>query len=561
MKRLKNKILLILILVCTLSSCNRDFLEKYPLASPSSSTFFSNETELLLAVNSAYRSFYWISSHNVPYIMWLDGSTDISWTRGNYVNMLDLQGGQVTTETNLFYDTWDFYYNAIMRCNNILENMHRAQDVVSQEFYNQIAAQARFLRAWNYSYLISLYGDVPLVTTMLELQDAQMPRTPKEEIIEFLYDDLDFAVQYLPLSWDEADQGRATRGAALTLKARIALYNQQYELAAEAAKAVMDLNQYQIYPDYEQLFKHAGSRSSEVILDIPFLLNVQVHQIPRYLGTRSAPGYSVLVPTQTMVDMYQCSDGLRIDQSPIFDPENPYENRDPRLAQSILRPGEWYNNFKFETHPDSTTTLQNQGGTIKRVNNLEVTNQYATFTGYIWKKYFDEADLPGEVARSQLNFILMRYAEVLLTYAEAKIELNAIDGSVIDAINQVRRRPGVEMPAAELSMSQTELRELVRYERTVELAQEGFRLFDLRRWKIAEHVMPGNMLGRRLKARWYDPIVPDFNAYGKPIYPDETSIFQIISTNTFDPSKHYLWPVPQREMDVNHALTQNPGWD
>src|SRR5690606_1859630 len=188
----------------------------------------SNETELLLAVNSAYRSFYWISSHNVPYIMWLDGSTDISWTRGNYVNMLDLQGGQVTTETNLFYDTWDFYYNAIMRCNNILENMHRAQDVVSQEFYNQIAAQARFLRAWNYSYLISLYGDVPLVTTMLELQDAQMPRTPKEEIIEFLYDDLDFAVQYLPLSWDEADQGRATRGAALTLKARIALYNQQY---------------------------------------------------------------------------------------------------------------------------------------------------------------------------------------------------------------------------------------------------------------------------------------------------------------------------------------------
>ena len=295
-------------------------------------------------------------------------------------------------------------------------------------------------------------------------------------------------------------------------------------------------------------------------MEIPFLLGAQVHQMPRYLGTRSAPGYSVLVPTQTMVDTYRCSDGLRIDQSPLFDPQNPYKNRDPRLEQSILRPGEWYNNFLFETHPDSTTTLQDVGGTINRVNNLEVTNQYATFTGYHWKKYFDETDLPGDVARSELNFIIMRYAEVLLTYAEAKIEMNDIDNSVLDAINEVRSRPSVEMPAIQAGMTQAELRDLIRYERTVELAQEGFRLFDLRRWRIAEHVMPGNMLGRRIKAHWYDEIVPSFNEYGKPVYRNEETVFQIISTNTFDPSKHYLWPVPQREMDVNRELEQNPGW-
>jgi len=561
MKRITNKIIAVLLSVTLFTSCNRDFLDRFPLDSPSSSTFFSNEDELLLAVNSAYRSFYWISSHNVPYIMWLDGSTDITWTRGNYVNMLDLQGGQVTTETNLFYDTWNFYYNAIMRCNNILENMHTAQEVVSEDFYNRIEAEARFLRAWNYGFLVSLYGDVPLVTTMLQLEDAQMPRTPKEEVINLIFEDLDFAAAHLPLSWSNADEGRVTRGAALTYKARIALYHGEYETAAAAAKQVIDLNEYTLYPNYGELFKHVGSRSSEVIMDIPFLLGAQVHQIPRYLGTRSAPGYSVLVPTQTMIDTYRCTDGLRIDQSPLFDPASPYENRDPRMEQSILRPGEWYNNFKFETHPDSTTTLQNVGGTINRVNNLEVTNQYATFTGYHWKKYFDEADLPGEVARSQQNFIVMRYAEVLLTYAEAKIELNEIDNSVIEAINEVRGRASVGMPTVDMGMTQAEFRDLIRYERTVELAQEGFRLFDLRRWRIAEHVMPGNMLGRRIKAHWYDEIVPSFNEYGKPVYPNETSVFQIISTNTFDPSKNYLWPVPQREIDVNSELDQNPGWD
>ena len=495
----------------------------------------------------------------VPFQLWLDGSTDILWTRGNYVDMLALQGGQVTTETGVFLSSWSFFYNAIMRCNNILENMHRAREVVSESFYNRIEAETKFLRAWNYHYLISLYGDVPYVTTMLQLEDAQMQRTPKSEIIPQVFADLDFAATHLPLSWSGADEGRITRGAALTLKARLALYEGMFDVAATAAKAVMDLGVYSIYPNYGNLFKYAGSGSAENILHIPYLLNVQTSEIPRYLGTRNAPGYSILVPTQTMVDMYQCTDGRRIDQSSLYNPARPYENRDPRLVQSILRPGEWYNGHRFETHPDSTTTLRNQNGTITRVNNLEVTNQFATFTGYIWKKYFDEADLPADVARSQLNYTLMRYAEVLLTYAEAKIELNEIDQTVLDALNAVRRRPGVLMPAAQSTMTQAELRSLVRYERTVELALEGFRLFDIRRWRIAEHVLPGNMLGRRHRARWFDAVTPTFTVHGKSQYPNETQLFQILSTNSFDPARHYLWPIPQREMDLNRSLVQNPG--
>src|SRR5690606_18810450 len=157
----------------------------------------------------------------------------------------------------------------------------------------------------------------------------------------------------------------------------------------------------------------------------------------------------------------------------------------------------------------------------------------------------------------ELNFMLMRYAEILLTYAEAKIEIGEIDQSVITAINDVRRRQSVMMPAANLSMTPEELKELVRYERTIELAGEGVRLFDIRRWRIAEHVLPGNVLGRRTAQSWDDPIIPTFNQYGKPVYENETLIFQVISTNVFDPSKHYLWPIPLRELDLNKQLEQN----
>lgn len=557
---MKFRFTLILLLVATLFSCQKDFLDKYPLDSPSSSTFFSNETELTLTINSAYRSLYWLSSNDVPYQLFIEGSTDLVWIRGDYANMQVIQSGQQTTETNVFNSIWADFYGNIARCNNILDNMYRAKDNVTEEFYNRIEAQAKFLRAYSYGYLINLYGDVPFVTHMMTLEEAQMARTPKAEIIDQLFKDLDFAAINLPKTWTGADEGKITRGAALGLKARIALYAERYDVAAKAAKDAIDLGVYNIYPNYGNLFKHIGENSDESVLYIPYLLGLKTSQTPRYLGTRSAPGYSVIVPTQTLVDMYECTDGKRIDKSSVYDPVNPFENRDPRLEQSILYPGQWYNGYLFQTYPDAKTTQRNLNGVISTVNNLEVTNAYATFTGYIWKKYFDEADLPDNVTRSELNFMLMRYAEILLTYAESKIELGQIDQTVIDAINKVRQRPSVNMPPALLSMSSTDLKSLVRYERTIELAGEGFRLFDIRRWQIAEDVLPGNVLGRRNKVHWFDAVVPTFNAAGKPIYEDETLIYQTISFNLFDPAKHYLWPIPQQEMDLNKKLVQNPNY-
>ena len=179
------------------------------------------------------------------------------------------------------------------------------------------------------------------------------------------------------------------------------------------------------------------------MLYMPFLLGTQTNQIPKYVGTRLANCYSIIVPTQVLVDMYQCTDGQRIDQSPKYDPKKPYENRDPRLGYSILYPGQWHSGYKFEVHPDSTKTSAVINGETVRINNTEVTNAYGSFTGYIEKKYYDESDVPGKITQCELNFMLMRYAEVLLTYAEARIELSRIDQSVIDAINAVRPRKDV----------------------------------------------------------------------------------------------------------------------
>lgn len=547
-------------LILVLSSCQKDLLNKYPLDSPSSSTFFSNETELTLAINSAYRGLYWLSNANVPYQLYIEGATDLVFIRGNGANMITVQSGQFSTETGVFYSAWSNFYESIARCNNILENMHRAVDNVSEEFYNRIEAEAKFLRAYNYTYLVNLYGDVPFVTSMLSLEEGQMAKTDKSIIIEQLFEDLDFAASALPVAWEAAEDGRITKGAALGLKARLALWTGHYDIAASAAESVIDLGNYEIYPNYENLFKHEGEGSHESILHIPFLIGVAASGTPREIGPRTGSGYSIIVPTQTLVDMYQCTDGKRVDESDVFNPNDQFANRDPRLFQSILYPGQWFNGYLFETNPSARTTQRDVNGVISWVNNLEVTNAYGTFTGYLWKKYLDEKDVPNDVLRSELNFMLMRYAEVLLTYAEAQIELGDVTPKVIDAINAVRRRPSVMMPAASISMTIDELRDLVRYERTIELAGEGFRLFDIRRWRIAEHVLPGNLLGKRRSTSWDLPVTPSFNVYGKPIYENETTIFQIISNNVFDASKHYLWPIPQRELDRNRMLTQNENY-
>ena len=337
----------------------------------------------------------------------------------------------------------------------------------------------------------------------------------------------------------------------------------------------------------------------EVILDLSYTDGTQVHELPQRLGSRFG-GWCQLVPVQQLVDSYETINGLPIDEDPEYDPANPFENRDPRLKASIAVPGEVWTDHIIIQHSDSIGTWRVENGVrVERVFNLNSANpggrkvidpydgteytagganRFTSFTGYFWKKF---ADVPalleggGAQRRSEQPVWLIRYGEVLLTYAEAKIEAGSIDQTVLDAINQIRERAyngsGIPYPAI-TTTDQAELRRIVRRERKIEFANEGLRLFDIRRWRIAEKVMntivlgnPANGFSRVAEMNFVPDIDEDgFVTYdGAPTEPRKELgdlNFRELEARVFD-SRHYLWPIPQAEIDATDGLVaQNPGY-
>ncbi len=548
---MKTYIIFIITAMVLLVSCE-GYLDKFPLDAPSSETFPQTVEELELAINGAYNALYF----NQDYMqaeLWFDGATDICFIRGTFLAIDGIVMSTATPSTYIFSTVWERRYAAIQRSNFILENIETARENIDTTITNRVEAEAKFLRAYHYMQLTELFGDVPFVTQSLNIDNANLPRGKKSVIVDALISDLNFAVQYLPDSYTAALTGKATRGAAAALLSRIALYNERFDIAKSAAEEVMAIG-YTLHPDYGELFQIGGKNSNEIIFNLSYHQDVVRNFSQVIMNTRAGSGWSVSVPTQWLVDSYLCSDGLPIDESPLYDQANPYANRDSRLGHSIVVPQSSFAGYTFETHPDSIQTWYK--GT--RVNNQEVTNAYATFTGYVWRKNCDESVFETTWRGSVMPLTLIRYAEVLLNYAEAKIETNDIDASVYEAINQIRQRAG--MPDIPGGLSQEELRDVLRQERKIELAGEGLRLFDIRRWKIAEHVLPGDLPGRKYKDVWYSPGVPDINQYGHPVYSNQNDIFNVIQARTFDLTRDYLWPIPQKERDININLTQNDGY-
>jgi len=562
------KYLLGFALIAVVFPACQDDLTKTPLDAPANTNFYSNQDELLLGINGAYNETLWWEITGSPAPEQLDAMTDLGFERSNG-DIKAVALGSASSTSGIFESTWNQFYGALSRVNNLLGNMSRAEENVSSEFMERIEAEARFLRAYAYIYLSELYGDVPLLTEAPNIEDAQIARTSKSEVVDQIISDLDFAAQTLPESWSGSDEGRATKGAAFALKARIALYNERWDVAAQTAQEVMDMDVYSLYPDYGAMFQYEGIRNSGVILDMPFQTGVNTHNIPRRHGSRNMGAYSQSVPSQFIVDSYEATDGKPIDESSAYDPAHPFDNRDPRLDASIIRPQAIWGDFIFETHPDSSETWQvdEAGNRISRMTNQDVTNPFASFTGYLWRKYTDPEDYPSRIDESELNFILIRYAEVLLTYAEARIENGNIDQSVLEAINRVRARAyGVNLSdvsqyPAITTTSQSELRRIVRRERKVEFANEGLRLFDIRRWQIAEDVMNGMFMGRPQGAYRNILSAPEINnATGHPGYGGRQDLFRNVEPRTFNPNRDYLWAIPQAELDVNDEMTQNTGY-
>ncbi|MEA4851171.1 MAG: RagB/SusD family nutrient uptake outer membrane protein [Paludibacter sp.] len=552
-----------------------DLLDKNPLDSPNQATFWNNATEIDGGVVACYR--FLIEYPNVQYTFPVvpDLMTDIGFPRQESDSKKIAQG-QHDSNLSYIYQVWSFAYQGIGRCNLMLQTIEDKSSVLTKDQYNQYKGECHFLRAFYYSRLISYFGDVPLVLEPIETvgDAAKFERESKEVVLETILSDFTIAAALLKDKYTVAtSMGRATKGAANAYKARIALYNKKWDVAIEAAQAVISSGVYDLYPQYGNLFLASGltdATNKEIILKTEYSSLVPIyHQLPLYMQSRNMNAYSAMCPTQNLIDSYDCIDGKNISQSTLFNRNKPFENRDPRLRLGFVVPGDRYGDFQFESHVDSSTCWNY--ALKKRVTNMDcyTYSPYTSYTGYLSRKYSDPAYSGSLNQKADYPLILCRYAEVLLTYAEAKIEANEIDESVVNALNKIRNgRDDVKMPVFTLAdlIDQAKARVIVRHERKVELAFEGFRYFDLRRWDGFWKYANQPVMGRPFKGSFATWPTVTFDENDEPVYdynnyaPHPSTDYRVVENRVFIQNKHELWPIPQRERNVSPQLSQNPNF-
>lgn len=564
---MKNIILFIFTSMFCASCANLDL---NPLSEGSTENWNQNETQIILSLNDLYRIYLWNNEDNFG----LERMTD-NWNQRDQINAFP--AGAITGQWSVAVNTWFNSYKGITRANTILENL----DILGNEIPNaaQYAGEARFMRAALYANLIFHYGDVPFYKDYLSIDDAfTMGRTDKNTVLEEVYADFDYAISVLPETYGDGEAQRATKGAAMAFKARAALLMGDWEIARDAAKACIDLGVYALHPDFGEYFLPSTANSDETIFALPRSEELGVHWTTTNFITRNAGGTSVAQPSWELLSAFPCIDGLPIDESPLYNPRNPFENRDPRCTATIVEFGTPHVGFIYDPNPYATTVMNLSTGQMAPNRDSRAVDQYASYNGLTLKKWVD--DSWGGNLRTDFDIILMRYADVLLMYAEAKIELNEIDDSVLDAINQVRARAykvnvnsTASYPALlEEHKNQTYLRKQVRNERRVELAWENRRYYDIIRWRIAEKVLVkphyGILDANDLKARvvdqglWFFPGIPDIDEDWLPDFSamHSAGLIKILVQRAFDKDRQYLWPIPTKDVLINDNLEQNPGY-
>lgn len=565
MKSLQYITLMVLLLFV---ACD-EAIERYPLDVPSAETFYNNEVEIQGGVNACYT--FLVAGNNgylTPEYSW-DGLSDVVFIRGGgfaqnmLMSVLDYKDGY-------FRSLWLNMYQGISRCNLMLEKIEAVKDKLAADKIKQFQGEVYFLRGYYYLRLINMFGDVVYLdkTVKSVSEGKQVTRSPKAEVLQKIYADFDKSAELLSNSTVKT-LGRVTWGAAMSFKARAALQNNDWATAATAAKAVIDSKKYSLMPKYETLFTEAvlnSAGNTEQILTQGHLVTANnATNFAQYTSARSvAGGYTTIVPTQNMMDSYLCTDGLDISQSPLYDKTQPYKNRDPRMKYSFVLPGDMWNGYIYDTRKDKPTTQNSSGATVKNLDSYNTT-EFTSFTGYLVRKYYD-FKYATKLTQCENPFMLCRYAEVLLTYAEAKIELNQIDADCLAAINLVRGRSDVNMPAIAAGLSQMDMRRIVRTERKVELWNENLRYQDLLRWKRAEVVLKRPIFGRPVLGEYSVYPAVTFDEYGDPVYneanyvPHPSTDYRVLIRTNFNKDKDYLWPIPETELNLNPALGQNPGW-
>jgi len=550
MRRLINIKYLFLLAVLIVTGCKKS-LDLIPKDQLSDASFWKTPGDFELAANN----FYYGLQTAPEYI---DNNSDIAF--GSGANAVS-DGSYLPTATSA---VWDSCYFHIRGINYLLEKAPASKLGTSIDRW---VGEAAFFRAYNYWKLVKTFGGVPKIDKVLDVTSPELysPRATQTEIVDFILSDLDNAISKLPkqsqISADE--QGRVTQGAALSLKARVALYmgtwakyhndgdpTKYLAAAVDASNLVVSSNEYALYTDqgadsYKYLFILQGDDSKEVILARRYYANRLTHNWTRELW------FNAMVPTKNLADMYLATDGRPIAQSPLFQGYNTltseFQNRDPRMSMTFIVPG---------------STIFFEGG-LMQPTYPGFTGSNATHTGYMIRKFLDET-LAATQFQGAYDFKEFRYAEVLLTLAEALYEQNGqiSDQDLNRTINVIRSR--VNMPAltnAFVSTNSLNMLDEIRRERTVELAFEGYRRDDLRRWKTAETVLPQALKGVKFVGTEYQQRYPGLNV-GSDVQVDENGfiIAEPNSGRAFLP-KHYLDPIPLQQIQLSKGtLTQNPGW-
>lgn len=546
MKNIHN-ILMFLLITQLFFSCE---LDRLPTDVIVDETFWKSEQDFVLACNAFYVDLPDYSTRDISSDIGYDGThNDIS--SGTYLPTND-------------FGPWNGAYTKIATANKVIQNARENPFSLDEEIVNRYEGEACFFRALQYYDLLRSYGGVPIVERLLDLNSEELyaSRNTREQVTEFILKDLDFAALHLPLpsTLKAAELGRFTKTAALTLKSRVALYEgtrQKYrekgeyknllQQAADAAYEVIKSGEHGLYRsskndpilNFQECFIYEGEGSKETILANRYQKPWRKHRISESL-LRGVTG-----PTRAIVDAFLCTDGLPIEVSEQFGgyktPTSEFENRDARMRASLLVP------FEDLAWNGSPAQAQFNGGT--------------SMTGYTWKKMTVNAD--AVALEGDLDVIIIRYAETLLNYAEAKYELadHISDEDLDISINELRRRVGM----LELTNSfvdgnnaaniKLDMQDEIRRERLVELANEGFRYDDLLRWGIAQDVLPKALYG-----------IPDLREFyplvGANVWAKVKNGFvelQPATNRTFE-DRHYLWPLPLIQLALNENLEQNPDW-
>lgn len=523
------------------TSCS-DFLETVPHDALSPSTTWQTEADAEKFLIGCYDG--WADESGILY--W-DCGSDFGFNYHIHEGWRNIGNGSMTASNQV---AGYYSFSMIRRCNDFLTNIANIE-FAEESKKNNMIGQVKTIRAYQYFLMNWIYGGVPIIESYETAEEAQVPRNSEEEVKNFIYNELDEAI---PMLYDAPEaSGYIAKGTALALNMRASLFYGDYQRAKDAAKAIMDLGIYELDPSYENLFTLAGQNSKEIIASVQHDENLYSNWMIATMYNNADGGWSSMVPTQNLVDTYEMSNGLTKEEAGSgYDATHPFANRDPRMAMTVLYPGmDWVG-------LTGKTILNTLDATIDGAKNPNYPDDAdnASKTALTWAKYLNPYTQYGDIWSTNAQPIVFRYAEVLLSYAEAENELNGPSAEVYNLLNQVRNRVGMSDVDQNKYNNQAKLRELIRRERSVELAGEGLRRQDIIRWKDDS----GKMLAETVLNGPLTRVVGTVNTSE----PDPTkratiSGTALVENRAFASYNRYL-PIPQSAIDKNPNLKQNEGY-